>query len=110
MRPWDGQNSVPTDTASADPRGFIQWRESEVLDTLGIEMDFAAVIPRKALDKFRNDAFSSVPPVEERRNDGKSHVTPSSRRPQFQLSLESLGGARAAADGRGHPAATSKHS
>jgi len=31
---------------------LIQWREEEVLNVLGIEMNFAVVIPCKALDKF----------------------------------------------------------
>src|ERR1700674_3573625 len=53
-------------------------------------MNFAAIIPRKPFDKFRNNALSSVPPVKERRNDDKSHVTASDRRPELRLSGDSL--------------------
>jgi hypothetical protein len=95
---WDGDNTVPTDTASPGLRGLIQWREEEIFNALGVKMNFAVVIPCKSLDKFRNDALSSVPSVKGRRNDDKSHLIASSRRLQFRLSR--LGGAIASADAR----------
>jgi len=83
VRSWDGDNTVPTDIASPGLRRLIQWREEEVLNALGIQMNLTVVISCKALDKFRNDALGSVPLVKERRDDDKSHLTASSRRPQF---------------------------
>src|SRR2546429_494698 len=50
VRSWDGDNTMPADTASSGLRRSIQWREREVLNALGIEMNFALVIPCKALD------------------------------------------------------------
>jgi hypothetical protein len=82
VRSWNGHNAMPTDAASSGLRRLIQWCE-EVLNALGIEMNFAIVIPYKPLDKFRNDALGSMPLVKERRDDDKSHLTASSRRPQF---------------------------
>src|SRR5690349_21654345 len=80
------------DTASLTPRHSIQRREKEILDALGIDMNFATVVPRKPLDKFRNDALRSVPPVKERRNDNKSHLIASQPATHsFRLSGNSLG-------------------
>ena len=90
VRPSDGHNSMLTDAASARLRGLTQWRKKDILNALGIEMNFAVVIPRESLDKFRNYALSSVPPVKERRNDDKSHLFASSRRPQFRLGRDSV--------------------
>jgi hypothetical protein len=70
---------MPTDTAYSGLRHTIQRREREVLDALGIDMDFATEIPRKPLDEFRNDALRSVPPVKKRRNDDQSHLIASCR-------------------------------
>jgi hypothetical protein len=71
---------MPTDRASPGLRRLIQWREEEVLNVLAVEMNFAGVIAYKPLDKFRNGTLSSVPPVKERRNDGKLHLSASSGR------------------------------
>jgi len=73
---------MPADATSSCLRPLIQWRE-EVLNALGIEMNFAIVIAHKPLDKFRNDALGSVPLIKERRDDDKPHLTASSRRRQF---------------------------
>jgi hypothetical protein len=74
---------MPTNPASRGLGHSIRRREKEVLDALGIHVDFAIVVSRKPLDKFRNDTLSSVPPVKEGGNDDKSHLIASSRRPQF---------------------------
>jgi len=76
---------MPTDAPRPGLRYSIQRREREVLHALGIDMDFAAVISRKPLDKFRDDALGSMLPVEEWRNDDELHVTTSERCTQFRL-------------------------
>ena len=76
---------MPTDPASRSLRHSIQRCKKEVFNALGIYMNFATVILRKALDKFRNRAFSSVIPVKEWGNDHKSQFTASSRQPRFRL-------------------------
>src|SRR5207249_11703196 len=97
----------PTEPALPALGQSIERGAREIVNPLGIDRNFASVIPRKPLDKIRNDALSAVSPVKERRNDHKSRRIACSRRARFRLSQGSLRGARAAAGRRGYqPAAT----
>ena len=81
---------MPTDIAWLGVPLPIQWRERNVFHALGLKMNFAAVIPRKPLDEFRNDALSPVPAIKELRNDGNAHFITSGSRSQFRLGPNSV--------------------
>lgn len=53
--------------------------QRQVFDALGIEMDFAVIVAREALEQFGKGALRAVAAVHKRRNDGEPQVSASRR-------------------------------
>ena len=66
---------MPDDVALRSSR--IRGPEDEIVDTLGIKMDFTAMVPREALQQFGKGAFRAVAAVHERGDDGQPQVSAS---------------------------------
>src|SRR5882724_955952 len=49
--------------------------QSQILDALGVEVDFAVIVVCQALEKFRESAFGAVAAVDEGRNNGQPQVS-----------------------------------
>ena len=80
MRPGESRNLVPENPARSLPRTNGWVIDGEILDTLSVEMNFTALVARKAFEKFGERTLRAMAAVDERRND---------REPQVSLSTDS---------------------
>lgn len=73
----DGTNLVPEDRAGflRSTRGLTT--QGEILDPLGVQMNFAMIVARQAFEQFGESPFRPMPAVDERRNDREPQVSAS---------------------------------
>jgi hypothetical protein len=60
-----GRNPVPDDYAEVLRAGNIRWSKREALDALGVEMNFAMLMAREALEEFGKGALRAMAAVHE---------------------------------------------
>src|SRR5215470_12721231 len=86
MRPGNCGDLVPEDGAAflralgqraAGFRARRQSVKSEIVDALGVKMNFAMIIAGEALEQFGESTLRTVAAVHERRDDGKTQVSAS---------------------------------
>ncbi len=73
----DGRDTMPEDRALQIIRRICGGEKGfDLLDLLGIEMDFPSVIFRESLNLFDDAGFGAMLTVEERRDNGESQISP----------------------------------
>ena len=78
MRARQGGNPVPDRFSGSRGRnrGSLKSNNVEILDGLGVNMDFATGLPKKIFDLLDNTPFGAVLTVQKRGNDGDAQFRP----------------------------------